>query len=133
MFRNKKRHLFIKRHTDLLCFIQQNRHAHFCLWRLDLHRQAPTKAALEPVFNAFDFFGVRVASDDHLLLAFGQCVEQIEKLFLRTALVVEELNVIYQQQIERGIALFECVPRLVLIGLDHVGNITLSVDVAHTR
>ena len=60
-------------------------------------------------------------------------VEQVKKLFLRAALVVEKLNIINQQKIERGIAELERIPSLVLISLDHVGHIAFSVDVAHAR
>ena len=61
---------------------------------------------------------------------FGQQrLERIEELLLRTVLVGEELDVIYQQQVERVIAVLEFVKSLALVSLNHIGDKLFSVDV----
>ena len=56
----------------------------------------------------------------------------MEELFLGAVLVVEELDVVDQQQVERAVAL-EDVEALLLVGPHHVGVVVLGVHIADHR
>ncbi len=103
--------------------LQQDRHAHLELRRLERHREAPAEARDQPLLDAGDFLRVGVAGDDDLLVRLDQRVEQVEELFLRAALAAEELDVVDQQQVERPVVALEIVERLVLVGAHDVGHV----------
>src|SRR3990167_5693322 len=83
------------------------------------------------LFQAFDFFRVTVTGENHLLAAFEQGVEGVEKLFLGTLFLGEELNVIDQQCVHRTVEALELVDRIQVQGLDHVRDETLGMQVHH--
>ncbi len=78
-------------------------------------------------------FGIGIAGDHYLLARFDKRVEQVEKLLLGTALAVEELNVVDQQQIQCPVIALEVVERLVLIGADDIRYIGFGVDITYFR
>jgi hypothetical protein len=66
-------------------------------------------------------------------LASVKRVECVEEFFLRPRLVVEELDVVDQQHVERAVIALEGVETLLLIGAHHVGVVVLGVHVADDR
>nr|GEW26933.1 hypothetical protein [Tanacetum cinerariifolium] len=127
---DKKRHVVREGHAFLLGFLEQNRHPHFQLGRLDRHGQAGIEARNQAVVHARDFFRVRVRRDDDLLLGCNQRFERVEELFLRAAFAAEELNIIDQEHVQRVVVMLEVVEALALVGRHHVAHILFRVDVA---
>src|SRR5215831_9932814 len=67
--------------------------------RLDVGEQAPFEPAAQPVFEGHQALGRAVAGDDDLLARVVQRVEGVEELFLRSFLVLQELDVVDQQHV----------------------------------
>ena len=109
---------------------EQDRDAHLELRRLERDGEAPAEARDQALLHPRDLLRVGVAGDDDLLVRLDQRVEEVEELFLRAVLAVEELDVVDQQQVERAVVALEVVERLVLVGAHHVGHVGLGVDVA---
>ena len=63
-------------------------------------------------------------------MRFYQRVEGVEKFFLRAVFSAEELDIVYEQQIERVVVALELVERLLVIGAHHVGDVLCRVQVA---
>ena len=133
MLGDEERDLLVDLHAGGGGLGKQDRHAHLELGRFERHRKAPAETRNQPLLDAGDFLGVGVAGDHHLLVRLDERVEQIEELFLGSALAAEELDVVDEQQIERAVVTLEVVEGLVLIGPHHVGDVGLGVDVADLR
>lgn len=67
-------------------------------------------------------FGIAVAGQDHLLTAFQQAVEGVEKFFLRTLLAGQELHVVNEQCVQHPVAALELIDGVMLQGAHHVGH-----------
>jgi hypothetical protein len=78
----------------------QDRNAHFRFRRLDLNRQSPVETGYQTILQTGNVFRIGVTADDNLFLCLTQRVEDVEKLFLRSVLAVEELNVVEQQHVQ---------------------------------
>jgi hypothetical protein len=87
---------------------------------LQVYIQAAFKAASEPVRQVLEFRGRPVAGENHLLVGIVQGVEGMEQLLLGAFLVLEEVDVIYQQQIHRAVAVLEGRSALAMYGVDEV-------------
>jgi hypothetical protein len=120
-------------HLRGLGLLQQDRHPHLELGRLDRDGQPLVEAAAQPVVDARELLGVGVAGDDDLLARVGQGLERVEELLLRAVLAAEELDVVDQQQVERVVVALELVEGLALVGAHDVAHVLLGVDVAHAR
>ena len=120
-------------HVRRLRLADENRHAGLELRRLDGNRETPSEAGFQALFETRYFFRITIAGDDHLLLAFEQRIERVEKFFLRAILVREELDVVDEQRIERAIRRLELVHLVVLKRDDHVTHESLGVDVRDAR
>src|ERR1041384_520090 len=118
------------RHRLRFSLLQHGRDPHLELGRLDRHGQSPAEARDQPLLHAGDFLRVGIAGDDDLLVRLDQGIESVEELFLRTALVGKELDVVDQEQVERVVVALELVERLLLVSAYHVRNVLLGVDVA---
>ena len=70
--------------------------------------------------NVSQTLGIGVAGEHDVRLLGQQGFEGIEELFLGTVLVGKELNVVYQEQVQRMVAFLELVESLALIGLNHI-------------
>ena len=66
--------------------LEQDRHAHLELRRLDRHREPPAEARDQALLDAGDLLGIGVAGDDDLLVRLDQRVEGVEELLLRAPL-----------------------------------------------
>ncbi len=95
--------------------------------RLDGDGQARTEARFEPVFQSGDFLGVAVAGQDHLLAAFQQAVEGVEKFFLRALLARQKLHIVDQQGVQRPVTALEFIDGVVLQGTHHIGHEVLAI------
>ena len=115
----------------LVGLLHQDCYAGLQLWRLDSHRQAPTKARLQTLFQAFDFLGIAVRGKDYLLATLKQGVEGVEKLFLRALFASEELDIVDQQRVHRAVEALEFVDGVELQRFDHVRDETLRMQVHH--
>ncbi len=109
--------------------VDQNRHAHFQLGRLDRHRQARVKARDQALVDVGQALGIGVGRHHDVALFGQQRFKGVEELFLRTVFVGKELDVIDQQKIERVVALFELVKGAALVGFNHIRNELFRVDV----
>ncbi len=113
-----------------LGFLQDDRDPHFLLRRLDRHGETPRETRLEALVHAREVLGVSVAGDNQLLVSLDQRVESVEKLFLRSVLAGEELDVVDQKKIERMVVTLELVEGFLLIGANHIGDILRGVKIA---
>ncbi|MPM97616.1 hypothetical protein SDC9_144791 [bioreactor metagenome] len=73
--------------------------------------------------------GIGVGRHHDMALLGQQGLEGIEELFLRAVLVGEELHIVDQQQVERVVAFLELVEGAALVGLDHIRDELLGMDV----
>src|SRR5690606_1507470 len=106
------------------CLAHQDRDARLELRRLYSDGEPPAEARLQPFLEPRDFLRVAVARQHDLPMALEQCVESMEKLFLRSLLVREELDVVDQQRVERAIRALEVGDRVVLKTPDHIADET---------
>src|SRR5215831_11516371 len=99
--------------------------------RLDVGEQAPFEPAAQPVFEGHQALGRAVAGDDDLLARVVQRVEGVEELFLRSFLVLQELDVVDQQHVHVAVT----APEPVLLAVpDHVDEVVgelFRADIPH--
>ena len=78
----------------------ENRQASLKVRWLDVRHETTLEAAAQAVFQRRDVLWRAVAAHHDLLLDLVQCVERMEKLFLRPVLAGEELNVVDEQDVD---------------------------------
>jgi hypothetical protein len=71
---------------------------------LDVGDESPLEPRSQPGLKALDRARWPVACHDNLAAVGVQVVERVEELFLRAALVGQELDVIHHQQLDRPVA-----------------------------
>ncbi|OMP13430.1 hypothetical protein COLO4_01703, partial [Corchorus olitorius] len=113
--------------------VDQDGHAHLQLGRLDGHRQPGVEARDQPLVDVGQALGIGVRGHHDVALLGQQGLEGVEELLLRAVLVGEELHIVDQQQIQRVVALLEFVKSAALVGLDHIRDELLGVDVENFR
>ncbi len=109
--------------------VDQDGHAHLELGRLDGDGEAGVEARDEPLVDVREALRVRVRGHHDMALLGQQRLEGVEELFLRAVLVGEELHVIDQQQVERVVVGLELVEGAALVGLNHIRDELLGMDV----
>jgi hypothetical protein len=110
-------------------FVDQNRHPHFQLGRLDGNRQAGVKTGHQAFVNVGQPFGVGVAGHHDVRFLGQQGFKGVEELFLRAIFVGKELHIVNQQQIQRVVAFLEFVKSLALVGFNHIRYKLFRMDV----
>ena len=81
--------------------LAQDRDPGLQLGRLDVGDQAPLEPVAQPVLQGDQLLGRAVAGDDDLLVGVVQRVEGVEELLLRLLLVLQELDVVDEQDVDR--------------------------------
>ena len=76
-------------------------------------------------------FGVGIARHHNVRFFGQQCFKSVEKLFLCTVFIGKKLHIINQQQVQRVVILLELIKGFALIGLDHIRNKLLGMDIQH--
>ena len=109
--------------------VDQDGHSHLEFGRLDGHRQARVEARDQPLVDVRQALGIGVRGHHDVALLGQQGLEGVEEFLLRAVLVGEELHVVDQEQVERVVALLELVEGLALVGLNHIRDELLGVDV----
>src|ERR1700761_9105574 len=130
---NEKGDLFGENDAGVLRLRNQDCYTGFEVRWLDRHGQTTAKARFQSLLEALDLLWIAIASQDHLPLALKQSVEGMEKLFLRSILASEELNVVDHERVQRPICRLELVHGVVLQGAHHIAHETLRMDVGNSR
>ena len=80
--------------------------------RLDVRRYAPFKSGLEPVLESLYVARRPVGRQDYLLVILIERVEGMEKLLLSRVASGDELDIVYQEYVDRPVLLSELLGRL---------------------
>ena len=81
--------------------------ANLIFWHVDVCADATGKAGLETVGNLFQLGDGAVTGEHHLLVLVVEGVEGVEQFFLRLVLVLEEVDVVYQQHVCGAVLVLE--------------------------
>ena len=111
--------------------IDQNRHPHLELGRLDRHGQAGIEATGQALVDVHQALRVGVAGHDDVSPLGQQRFEGVEKLLLRALLAGEELHIVNQQQVERMVFGLQLIKGLALVVLHHIGDELLGMQIEH--
>ena len=104
--------------------------------RLNVGGQAPFKTGAQTLFQALDLLCRAIRSNHDLTAVVVQCVESVEKLFLRTFFTGQELDIVDQQNVRLAVLLPELLRRGRLDGGDdlvgehftvHIHNVEIRV------
>src|SRR5574340_730993 len=129
MLGDEERDIFCDGRIACRRFLQQDGDPHLKSGRLYGDSQTTSETGSEAWLDTCDLFRERIAGDDDLLVSVDQRVQGIEELLLRTRFVSDELDVVYQQQIQRIIKLFEFIEVLCLERAHDTGNVIGGVDI----
>ena len=113
--------------ADLLA---QDGHAGLEIGRLDVGDESPLEAGDEAVLEGVETLRVAVGRDDDLLLRVVEGVEGVEELLLGLLLLLEELDVVDEEHVDRAVAVLEALDAVVAEGVDEVVGEGLEGHVA---